>query len=63
MKFFLMATVAALVLGSVFHEDISRSFSIESSGSQTSFSPTASVRNLGSAMNNNMQGIGRALGQ
>ncbi len=63
MKFLIMATVAVLALGSIYHEDIARSFSEIGNGSKAGGSTIKSARKLGTAMNNNMQGIGRALGQ
>ncbi len=63
MKFLIMATVAVLALGGIYHQEIARSFSEIGDGARTGGSTAKSVRNLGAAMNNNMQGIGRALGQ
>ncbi len=63
MKFLIMATLAVVALGSIYHEDIARTFTGMSSGTRSGGSPINSARNLGTAMNNNMQGIGRALGQ
>ena len=62
MKFLIMATVAVVALGSIYHQEIARSFTGMSNGTRSGGSPINSARNLGAAMNNNMQGIGRALG-
>ncbi len=61
MKFLIMATVAALALGGLYHEDIARSFSAKGNGSRAGIPAVKSVGNLGAAMNNNMRGIGRSL--
>jgi hypothetical protein len=61
MKFIIMATIVAVAMGSLFHEDITGAFSTKSGGSQASIPAVKSAGNLGTAMNNNMQSIGSSL--
>jgi len=61
MKIFIMVTIVAIAMGSLFHEDISRTISAEGGGSQAGIPAVKSVGNLGTAMNNNMQSIGSSL--
>jgi len=61
MKLFIMGTIVAIAMGSLFHEDIVQSFSAKGNGSQAGIPAVKSAGNLGRAMNNNMQGIGSAL--
>jgi hypothetical protein len=61
MKILVMATIAALAMGSLFHEDIVRTLSADGTRTQASIPAVKSVGNLGSSMNDNMQGIGASL--
>jgi hypothetical protein len=63
MKFFVLVTIGALALGGWYHEDLARSFSKESGGTQMSIPVVKSAGNLGAAMKRNMENIGRSLGQ
>jgi len=61
MKILIMATIVAVAMGSLFHEDIAGAFTTKGGGSQASIPAVKSVGNLGTAMNNNMHGIGSSL--
>ena len=62
MKFLVLVTIAAVAMGSLFHEDIARSFSGNDARSRASIPGVQSADNLGKSLNENMQGIGASLG-
>ena len=61
MKLFIMATIAALAMGSLFHEDIARTLTAKGDGARPSIPAVQSAGNLGEAMSDRMQGIGSSL--
>lgn len=64
MKLLIIVALAAVAFGSYFHEDIGRMLSEAGVGrSQANVPVVNSMGNLGGAMNNNLQTIGRSFGQ
>lgn len=62
MKFLVLATIAAMALGSLFHEDIIQTLSAQPNRSQSGMTAVQSASNLGKAMNDSMQGIEQSIG-
>jgi len=62
MKFFMYMAIAALIVGGIYHEDVSEYFADLSSGSYGSgggSSMVGSMRDMGNAGSNLLGGIGR----